>query len=143
MNWMLLPLRRFFDFRGRSRRKEFWMFVLFLLLASMFLPLVDSLLGLGGSSATYRQVGSHEVAMGYGLSGGLLTGLFGFAMIVPGLAVSVRRLHDTDKSGWWLLIGLIPLIGGLFLLYHYVQPGTHGPNRFGPDPLAEDGASAA
>ncbi|MEO1642504.1 MAG: DUF805 domain-containing protein [Pseudomonadota bacterium] len=60
--------------------------------------------------------------------------IFALGCIIPSLAIAFRRMHDQDKSAWWLLIGLVPLVGGLILLYFFVQPGTVGPNQFGPDP---------
>ncbi len=66
---------------------------------------------------------------------GILGSLFGLAILLPAIAVTVRRLHDTDRSGWWIFLGLIPIIGSLVLLFWYVSRGTEGDNRFGPDPL--------
>ena len=71
----------------------------------------------------------------YRTHGGPLTGLFALGILIPHLAVMVRRLHDTDRSGWWLLLGLLPLLGGLVLLIFFIIGGTRGPNRFGPDPV--------
>ncbi|MDT7577550.1 MAG: hypothetical protein QOH17_3883, partial [Pseudonocardiales bacterium] len=73
---------------------------------------------------------------------GLLGGLYSLAVLLPSLAVGVRRLHDTDRSGWWLLIGLIPIIGGIVLLVFFVLEGTRGPNRFGADPKLASGSHA-
>lgn len=130
MEYMLRPIFHFADFTGRSRRKEFWSWFLFVWIVTIILTFVDAALGLGGSTEGYAEGGS----VGFSLNGGLLTILFALAMLVPNLAVSVRRLHDGDRSGWFLLFGLIPILGWLFLLFLYVQPGTVGPNRFGPDP---------
>jgi uncharacterized membrane protein YhaH (DUF805 family) len=101
-------LKKYVTFEGRARRSEYWWFVLAVFLASLVLSLISSILG----------------------------GLVNLAMLLPLLAVGVRRLHDLGKSGWWLLIGLIPLIGGLVLLYFYVQPGDAGSNDFGDAPAA-------
>ena len=130
MEWMLMPLRRYAEFGGRSRRKEYWMWVLFYIVVVIVTTYLDILLGLGGS-ATGTQSGA---SVGFNVNFGWLTILFMLAVLLPNLAVSVRRLHDLDKSGWWLLIGLIPLFGGLYLLFLFTQPGTVGPNRFGADP---------
>lgn len=120
------PLRRYAQFSGRARRAEYWWFYLLLIIGFVVASILDSLLGFGGSVGPY----------------GLLSGLFGLAMFVPTLAAGVRRLHDTDRSGWWLLIAFIPLIGAVVLLVFYVSEGTRGDNRFGPDPkTGERGAT--
>lgn len=119
LDWMLMPLKRYADFSGRSRRKEYWMFVLGVFIAGIVLTIVESLIGLSG------------------LVGGVygpLTTIFLLAMIVPGIAVQVRRFHDQDKSGWFVLLSLIPFLGGLIVLVFMCLEGTRGPNRFGPDP---------
>jgi uncharacterized membrane protein YhaH (DUF805 family) len=102
---------KYVGFEGRAARPEYWWWVLFVVVAGVILQ------GLG--------------SFVLGSSAGLLGGLFCLATFLPGLAVSVRRLHDTDRSGWWLLIAFIPLVGSLVLLYFMVQPGTNGPNQFG------------
>ena len=102
------------NFGGRAARPEYWWWVLFVIAAAVILQIIGGVV-LGMDSG----------------AGGVLSGLFYLATLLPGLAVSVRRLHDTDRSGWWLLVALIPLIGGLVLLYFMVQPGTPGPNQFG------------
>ena len=121
MEWYLLVLKKYAEFGGRARRKEYWMFTLFNVIASLALGVVDGILGLGD--------------MGFGL----LSGLYTLAVFVPSLAVSVRRLHDTGRSGWWLLIAFIPILGALSLLFFMVQDGEPGPNEYGPNPkLGED-----
>jgi len=145
MEWMLLPLRRYAQFSGRSRRKEYWMFFLFCVIARFVLTIIDNILGLDF-------VGPRT---------GLLTVLFGLATLVPSIAVGVRRLHDTDRSGWWLAAGLAAVLPGLvlmavsftvgifvaaigaicaaiLLLIFVCQDGTRGDNRFGPDPKSPD-----
>lgn len=130
MEYMFMPLKRYFDFKGRSRRKEYWSWVLFVVIFYFVLMYLDAALGLGGTATGYAEGGS----IGFNMTGGLLTILFLLATFIPGLAVSVRRLHDVGKSGWMLLIALVPLIGAIYLIYQYVQPGTTGPNAYGPDP---------
>ncbi len=125
LDWMLMPLRRYADFSGRSRRKEYWMFVLGVLIVTIVLSIVEGILGLSGM-----------VAGAYGP----VTALFFLGIIVPSIAVQVRRMHDQDKSGWWVLIALIPLIGSIVLLVFMCLEGTRGDNRFGADPK---GASSA
>jgi uncharacterized membrane protein YhaH (DUF805 family) len=107
-----------------------------LIIAFIIVSWLDAALGLGGSVDRYTVRGPGTFAAGYQSHGGWLTLLLALGTIIPTIAVGVRRLHDVDKSGWWILLSLIPLIGGLILLFFYVQPGTPGPNRFGPDPLA-------
>ena len=134
MDRMIQPLRRPFDFAGRSPRSEFWLFVLFLFVAVSVLSIVETLLGLGSYDRTV-------VTWPYGYAAevrqhaGPLSGLFILLMIIPTLAVAVRRLHDSDHSGWWLLIGMIPVAGGLVLLIFYLLRGTAGANRWGGPPL--------
>ncbi len=109
---------RYTDFNGRSSRSEYWWAYLGIMLIFFVIGLVSGLLG--------ETVGSAVIGIAY------------LAILIPSIAIAVRRLHDVDKSGWFLLIALIPLIGGLILLYFYVQKGTDGPNRFGPDPLGSE-----
>jgi uncharacterized membrane protein YhaH (DUF805 family) len=136
MDSMLLPLRRYFEFTGRSSRREFWLFLLFIVVAMFVLGLLDAALGLGGSVDRSVTRWDYGFSAQYGQHGGLLTGLFALAMIIPFFAVSVRRLHDSNHSGWWLLMGLMPLVGVIVLFVFYVQPSQSGENRFGPTPLA-------
>jgi len=124
MDWMLMPLRRYADFSGRSRRKEYWMFFLGVIIVVMLLFFIESALGLGGMvMGTY----------------GPLTSIFALVLIVPGLAVQVRRFHDQDKTGWLVLLGFIPVVGGLVVLVFMALEGTNGPNKYGPDPKAVAG----
>ena len=123
MEWMLMPLKRYADFSGRSRRKEYWMFVLLqilLLIPLMVIGFVLDDLSDGGEGGSILFL--------------LLVGAFGLVFFIPSLAVQVRRFHDQDKSGWLILLGLIPYIGGLILLVFMCLEGTRGHNRFGPDP---------
>ena len=116
--------KKYAVFRGRARRKEFWLFMLFFLLG-MYIPSVL----FGGSMFAPDPSGVVLVGLG-------LWVLFMLVNIIPAISVSVRRLHDVDKSGWWYWIGLVPLIG-LIILFFYVQKGTVGANRFGPGPLGD------
>ncbi len=116
----MLPLRRYAEFSGRSRRKEYWSYVVLTFVAVIILSVVEALIGLGG------RVGGMY---------GPLTALFLLGTIVPSIAVAARRLHDQDRSAWFLLLGLIPLVN-LILLVFMCLDGTPGPNRFGPDPKA-------
>jgi uncharacterized membrane protein YhaH (DUF805 family) len=119
MEWMLMPLKRYADFSGRSRRKEYWMFILGFFIAMIVAGIVEGILGLNG------MVG--------GVYGPLML-LLMLGLFIPALACQVRRFHDQDKSGWFVLLGLIPLIGGLIVLVFMCLEGTKGPNRFGEDP---------
>jgi len=130
---MFMPLRRYADFAGRSRRREYWMFALM----NIVIWSIILLLGLWG--AEERLFSSEEELSLYFI---LTGGLYSLVTLVPSLAVTVRRLHDTDKSGWMILLSLIPIIGGLILLVFYVTEGTEGPNRFGLDPKAGEELAA-
>ncbi|MEZ3501229.1 DUF805 domain-containing protein [Pantoea sp. KPR_PJ] len=118
MSHYLAVLKMYAVFNGRCRRKTFWLFLLFSTLISLACSAVDELLGLN----VFRDQG-------------LLSLIYSVAVLIPSVAVGVRRLHDLDRSGWWLLIMLIPLLGTLLLLIYFCLRGTVGPNRFGPDPL--------
>ncbi len=122
MNWYLDALRKYAVFSGRARRKEYWYFALFNLLIHIGLSVIDSVAGIRDPN--------------YSL--GLLGGIYALAILIPSLAVSVRRLHDTDRSGWWLLIGLVPIIGGIVLLIFMVLDSQPGENRFGAFPKEEE-----
>jgi uncharacterized membrane protein YhaH (DUF805 family) len=117
MNWYIDAWKNYINFQGRARRKAYWMFVLFNIIAVIVLGLIEGTLGLSGQN-------------GYGI----LTGLYSLAIILPGLAVAARRLHDTGRSAWWLLIGLVPLVGPIVLLVFFVQDSQPGSNQYGPNP---------
>ena len=121
MNWYLDVLKKYAVFSGRARRKEYWFFVLFNIIASIVLAIVDTMTG--------------TMSEAYGI--GLLGGIYSLLVLIPGIAVSVRRLHDTDRSGWWLLLAFIPLIGAIVLLVFMVLDSTPGDNRFGPNPKGQ------
>lgn len=121
MEWMILPLKRYFEMSGRSRRKEYWMFTLFNVLVAAFSAALDGLIGFG-----FDDNGPF----------GIITSL---ALLVPGLTVWVRRLHDTDRTAWWILLVFIPILGWIALLVFACQEGTRGSNRYGPDPKDPSG----
>jgi uncharacterized membrane protein YhaH (DUF805 family) len=125
MNWYLEVLKKYAVFQGRARRKEYWMFTLFNVLISIALIIIGAILGLSGDGGT-----------------NILSTLYGLAVLLPGIAVSVRRLHDTDRSGWWLLIGLIPIIGFIVLLIFMVQDSQPNDNQYGSNPKQEGAAVA-
>lgn len=120
MNWFTTALKKYAVFSGRSRRSEYWYFILFYFIIYIALAFVD------------RVTGTFDPKSGIGL----LTAIFALALLIPSLSVSVRRLHDTDRSGWWLLIGFIPLIGAIVLIVFLAQDSGAGTNRFGPNPKA-------
>lgn len=126
MHWMLMPLRRYAEFSGRSRRKEYWSFVLLNALIGIFVGLVFLVGYYADMSQT--EMDTYLMPVVY------LACLYSLAAAIPGVAVTIRRLHDTDRSGWNILWGLVPLFGALLLLVYYISEGTQGPNRFGPDP---------
>ena len=128
MNWMLLPYRRYAEFSGRSRRREYWMFVLFYVLVFV---LLNALFGTNEMTRTPTGFAYGSRLVG---GGGFVGGLFALASFIPALALSVRRLHDQGHWGWMLLLGLIPLFGGFVLLVFMCLEGTRGPNQYGPDP---------
>lgn len=101
-------------FTGRAARPEYWFWVLFTVLASIVCKVVD---------------------LGIGSSVGMLSVLFSLAAVLPSLAVAARRLHDIDRTGWWLLFGFVPVLGWIVLVVFLCQRGTDGPNRFGNPPM--------
>ena len=136
MEYMFMPLKRYADFQGRSRRMEFWMFFLFVFIVETILlfPLMGSVMSAIASGQSNG--GEAMTAMFSGIGGifAIILMLFGLAIFIPMLAVYVRRFHDQDKSGWFVLLGLIPYLGALVLLVFMFLPGTNGSNRFGEDP---------
>ncbi|MEJ0025750.1 MAG: DUF805 domain-containing protein [Rhizomicrobium sp.] len=120
INWfMSVVTQHYFDFNGRARRAEFWWFMLVYIIIDVVLAVIQNILGVGT----------------------VLTGLLALALLLPSLGVGVRRLHDIGRSGWWILIGFVPIVGWILIIYWYAQPGTVGANEFGADPKA--GVAAA
>jgi uncharacterized membrane protein YhaH (DUF805 family) len=113
MNWFIeVVTKKYAAFSGRARRTEYWMFVLFFILIAIGLGIVDALIG----------------------TGGILYGIFALGLLVPSIAVCIRRLHDTGRSGWWILISFVPLVGGIVLLVFMCMDSTPGANEYGPNP---------
>ncbi len=166
MNWMFLPLKRYAEFSGRSRRMEYWMFVLFQVLVTLVFGLVFGVaIGSAFSGRGAGNFGALFASMGIAF---MVFGLFWLGMLLPTIAVAVRRLHDTDRSGWWLmlyvgpyllmivvqllvfaaqspglivingLLSLVWLVAAIVLIVFMCLPGTVGANRFGPDPMYPD-----
>ena len=121
MDWYFKVLKNYLGFSGRARRKEFWMFILVNLVLTVVLSILDKMLGL--------RIAGDE---------GLLTTVYGVLIFLPYWAVQFRRLHDTDRSAWWLLLLLIPLVGWLIILAFNCQNGTPGENEYGADPKSLD-----
>ncbi|UTP39125.1 DUF805 domain-containing protein [Phenylobacterium sp. LH3H17] len=139
MDMMFEPIRKYAQFSGRARRKEYWMFCLLIIGIEIVFYTLMGILGAGPMMAGDPTVGVNPAA-------GLLMLVFSVVMLglfIPSLAVSFRRLHDTNRSAWWLLIALIPLLGVVVLLVFMLLDGTQGDNRFGPDPKAREGLAAA
>ncbi len=118
---------KYATFTGRARRAEYWWFFLFNFLMNIALNIVDA--AVFGFGRGPMHDGGVQV----------LPALYALAILLPSLAVGVRRLHDLGRSGWWLLIWLIPLIGWIILIWWFATKGEDGPNDYGPDPLADDG----
>ena len=114
MNWYLDVLKKYAVFDGRARRKEYWMFFLFNIIIAFVLGIIEGIVG----------------------GPGVIGAIYGLAVLLPGIAVGVRRLHDTSRSGWWLLIGLVPIIGAIVLIVFFVQDSQPGDNQYGPNPKA-------
>jgi len=112
MNYYIEVIKKYTVFTGRARRAEYWMFFLFNFIIAFVLGIIEGILEMPG----------------------VLGVIYMLAVLIPGIAVSIRRLHDTDKSGWWILIGLIPLIGSIVLLIFMVSDSTPGENQFGANP---------
>lgn len=124
--------RNFVNFSGRASRSEFWWYTLFSIIASVVIGLIETALGLGQGTVTS---GAGEFSANF--AGGPLSIIWSLLNLLPGLAVSIRRLHDTDRSGWWLFIALIPIVGFILLIVWYATKGTESANRFGADPFAK------
>ncbi|WP_405058205.1 DUF805 domain-containing protein [Kribbella sp. NBC_01505] len=126
MHWFTdVITKRYAQFSGRARRKEFWMFILFSFVISIILGILDRILGL-------------DFETNGRTSGGWLQTIYGLAVLIPTIAISVRRMHDRDRSGWWVLIWLIPCIGQIWFIVWQALDGTPSDNRFGPDPKAAE-----
>lgn len=112
MNWYLAVLKKYAVFSGRASRTEYWMFTLFTVIVSIVLTVVDRAIG----------------------TGGVLAGLYSLAVLLPSIGVLIRRLHDTGRTGWWALIALVPIIGGLILLVFMILDSEPDTNQYGPNP---------
>lgn len=117
MNWYLDVLtKKYAEFSGRARRQEFWMFALFNIIASIVLSIID------------------QVAIAPAVGAPVVGSLYSLAVLIPSIALWVRRLHDTGRSGWWLLIAFVPCVGAIVLLVFAIMDSEPGPNAYGPNP---------
>jgi uncharacterized membrane protein YhaH (DUF805 family) len=112
VNYYFEVLGKYADFSGRARRAEYWMFTLVNVIISVVIAVAEEVAG----------------------SGGIVGLIYGLAVLLPGFAVTARRLHDTDRSGWWMLISLIPILGWIVFLVFMCTDGSPGTNRYGPNP---------
>ena len=126
MDYYLEVLKKYTVFSGRARRAEYWMFVLINFIVSAVLFAVDSALGINTDGGV-----------------GVLGGIYSLAVLLPSLAVTCRRLHDTGRSGWWMLIAVIPIVGAVILIVFLVQDSDLGENEYGPNPKPALGAVGA
>ena len=173
MEWMILPLKRYAHFNGRSRRKEYWMWILFQVIVGIVLSFIDAALGLGGQATGTTSAVPGSVAAAGNLRGGILSNIFSLAVLLPNIAVAVQRMHDIDRSGWYILLPMVPVFVAIFavagsaasgnmgvmilagvaglaalvcsilVFVWYCTAGTPGPNRFGNDPKADVPADLA
>jgi len=118
MNWYLDVIKKYAVFNGRARRKEYWMFFLFNLIIGIIITAIEITIG---------------------ITNGLAGGIYGLALLLPGIGVTIRRLHDTEHSGWWILIMFVPLVG-LYLLYLLIKDSDPEENQYGLNPKAESAA---
>ena len=155
MHWIKEPFRRAFDYSGRSRRREYWSYLLFMFVTMTVIGYIEDKLGLGRSGTAGASSGDSE--------GGILSRIVTVTLVIPGFAVAVRRLHDSNRAGWWLALPAAPIlfwvvaligqfssdelfkpvlvaivVAPLVVLAFMCLPGTRGPNRFGPDPKGPD-----
>ncbi|OQX28955.1 MAG: hypothetical protein B0D92_06230 [Spirochaeta sp. LUC14_002_19_P3] len=127
MSWYFAVLKKYAVFNGRARRKEYWYYALISAIVVFLLNLAGCAVDLPFSMADFYSLGN----------------LYGLAVLLPSLGVVVRRLHDTDRSGWFALLGLIPIVGAIVLIVFMAQDSTPGENIYGPNPKEEpqDGAT--
>lgn len=139
-------LNKYAVFQGRARRAEYWWWALFAALVGIVVQVL--LVVAGGPSAASVQISvpgstvvdwqlaeSQQLGAGYWIAFALMV-VISLALVLPSLAVTVRRLHDTGRSGWWILFELVPLVGPIVMLVFYLTPGAIGENAYGPDPKA-------
>jgi len=127
MNYYVEVLKKYVVFSGRATRSEYWYFVLFNMIIMIVLSIIDMFIGTYSSTSNFNM--------------GILSGLYSLAVLLPSLAVAIRRLHDTGRTGWWLFISLIPIIGAIVLLVFMVTDSQSGDNKYGPNPKGVSGTT--
>lgn len=126
INWYKkVVFENYVNFSGRARRSEYWYFVLMSILISIGIGIIEGFLGLNSYESN---------DFGFQVQGGILSNIYMLAVFLPGLGVTVRRLQDTNKSGWLVLLALIPLVGAIILIVFLAMEGDNGKNEYGPDP---------
>ena len=131
MEWMILPYKRYFDFSGRSRRKEYWLYTLLNFIVIM------ALVALAMAGVPWTEISNHESNPQPGIMLWIAIGLGVFFLLgsfIPSIAVTIRRFHDQGQSGWLYMLSFIPYVGGIVVFVFMCLDGTKGENRFGPDP---------
>ena len=114
MKYFLLPFKKSFDYEGRTSRKAYWMFSFISFIIAIVTTIIDTVFGFSFFIYVYLMI-----------------------FTVPGLPLGIRRLHDIDKSGWAILINMIPILGGLIFFFWMLKAGTYGENQYGPEPIEE------
>lgn len=142
-------LSKYAVFSGRARRSEYWWYALAVTIVSLVLYVAVVVPGLSAYSASIMeyQTAADPTAPIPALPGSVITGylilsIVNLALLLPGLGVTIRRLHDTDRSGFWIFFALVPFVGSIMLIVWEATAGTPGPNRFGPDPKAVEQTAA-
>ncbi|MEG0092133.1 MAG: DUF805 domain-containing protein [Oscillospiraceae bacterium] len=120
MNWYIKVIKSYVNFGGRARRKEYWTFALINVAIVTGLNIADAMMGFS--------IGNY----------GLFGSIYSLFIMLPSIAVCFRRLHDVNKSGWWLLAALVPVLGWLWIVFCLIQEGTQGTNKYGDDPKNEN-----
>lgn len=131
IDWVLEVFSKYAIFDGRARRSEYWYWYLFNFFVSIFMAVVSVVINLPFETETDYGIGW------FGLFINLVVIVYSLGIVIPNLAVTVRRLHDTNRSGWWYFISMVPFIGGIILLIYLIEDGTPGDNQYGPNPKSE------
>jgi uncharacterized membrane protein YhaH (DUF805 family) len=130
IDWVLEVFSKYAVFSGRARRKEYWYWYLFNFIVSIFIAVVSVVINLPNGTETDNGLGW------FGLFINLVAIVYSLGTFIPNLAVTVRRLHDTNRSGWWYFISMVPFIGGIILLIYLIEDSSPGDNQYGPNPKA-------
>lgn len=125
--------QRYFDFNQRAGRAEFWYFVAFMLIAGSIISIIEGQL----FPQSEAPAAGLSMSVGFDSSNGPVSAIFSILVLIPWLSVTVRRLHDTSKTGWWVLFGFVPLIGWITMLVFLIKEGDNGDNKYGPSPYPE------